>query len=272
MRFIFAAASSIIAAIAVLGSAHATDIRAAPSELTWGSRDISWQDNSNNETGFRLEKNIRGEWLTVTTYPAGTNSAPHPGIGFDPGCRIPLRMFALNDDGDSEPSELAIYNPVPTPPPSGCPFAFSLVFTNDTAQSADLLTLPQPFGYQSLELTRNAPGCPTPSIDRLESPTRYQVEWPIVCVDSGESIDLLGKGTGPQVFLIGQWSVTVPLSPSLTPTASATPAATPATPVVTPATFPVAGGTSGATSNITLAVMSGALLLLVAAVSFKGIR
>ncbi len=265
----------------------------APSNLTWGSSAISWQDNSDNETGFRLEKLIRGEWLDVSTYPADTTSAPFPSTGYDPGCYIPLRLFAFNGAGDSAPSEEIDYAVPPTPPPSGCPFTDYLTFTNDSGLTANRLVLPQPFGYQTIELLENAPGCPEPIVQYISQPQAYfwEVLWPLPCVDPGESVMLLGTGTGPSVVLTDEWSLAeptptpppttptpTPTQPAPTPTltltgVSAQPTLTPSpSPVLTPASLPIAGSSPSDPRHAYPLLAFGVVLLLVAAASFKRIR
>jgi hypothetical protein len=263
MRITFTAAGPIIAAIAVFGSALATDVPAAPSQLTWGSTGISWKDNSDNEDGFRLEKLVWGEWLFVAEYPANTTSAQGVPLGHDPGCLLPLRLIAFNDTGDSQPSDAATYIPTPTPPPSGCPFTVTATYTNDTTSRSGKLILPEIRGWTSLFLSANAPGCAAPIIARVAS--QYELEWPSACVDPGESVAVTINGIGPSDAPIHKtW---------IQETATATPTSTAVTPIVTPASLPTTGRSQvGAATNLLLLALSASGLLSVATLAFKRIR
>jgi hypothetical protein len=272
--FLIAAFVGLTAAV----SGHrvaASEPPAAPSELTWTPTAVTWQDNSDDEDGFRLEKLIFGEWLFAAQYAADTTSGPHPSLTYDVGCVIPMRLIAFNDSGDSDPSGPIAYVPVPTAPPSGCPFTDTLTFTNDTGLTANKLVLADPLGYQTLTLSANAPGCPQPTVALSTSPYAFEVSWPVSCVDPGESVVLIGTGTGPSAYLHGEWSQETSATPSPTPSASPTPTPTPAasaSPTVTPASLPIAGGPPGSGQTAVLALATGAIFLLVAAIAFKRIR
>lgn len=210
---------------------------------------------------------------------------------------IPLRLFAFNDAGDSDPSAPVKYVPIPTPPPSGCPFTDYLTFTNDTILTANRLILPNPYGYQTMTMSENADGCPEPIVRLSGYQYFWEVLWQLPCVDPGESVDLVGTGTGPSVYLTGQWSLAEPTptpppttptptvtftptptltlspTPTLTQTRTETLAALPTkTPSVTPASLPVAGSSTDRGQNTALLLAAGAALLGVATLAFKRIR
>jgi hypothetical protein len=261
MRTIVTAGIFVAAAIAVIAPVFATEAPSAPSGLTWGSVGISWQDNSDNEDGFRLEKLVWGEWLFVAEYPANTTSAQGVPLGHPPGCLIPLRLIAFNDAGDSQPSDAAKYIPTPTPAPSGCPFTVTVTYTNDTPSRSGMLILPEIRGWTSLILSANAPGCAAPMIARVAS--RYELEWPSACVDPGESVAVTINGTGPS---------DAPIHKTWVPD-TATPTSTATTRIATPASLPTTGGSPvGAATNLLLLALGASGLLLVASLAFKRIR
>jgi len=82
-----------------------------------GSVNLTWQDNSNNETGFRIERRmVGGTYATVTTTAANAtsyNDTPGPG-------NWNYRVFAVNATGDSLPSnEITVNVPVIDPGTGG---------------------------------------------------------------------------------------------------------------------------------------------------------
>lgn len=262
----------LAALAATAGSASATDAPAAPSELTWTPTGITWQDNSDNEDGFRLEKLIFGEWLLATQYPVNATSGQAPSLGYDVGCVIPLRLIAFNSAADSEPSALVEYDPIPTPPPSGCPFTATPVYSNDSSSAANKLILPFPFGWQTVSVSVNPTGCDEPIVTR--PPNQYEITWPTNCVDPGESVQLTITGTGPifgfsqKTWLSNVGAATSTSSPSPPPSSARSSPA----PTITPASLPTAGGSPRQPSNAALALVSGAALLLVASLAYKRIR
>jgi parallel beta-helix repeat protein len=64
---------------------------------------VTWNDNSDNETGFRLERRIgAGSWSTVTTTAA--NATSYSNTGLTPATTYEYRVYALNAAGDSTAS------------------------------------------------------------------------------------------------------------------------------------------------------------------------
>lgn len=88
-------------------------VPAAPSALTAtavssSSIRLSWTDNSNNETGFRIER-CQGQgcnqFSQVAT--AGANVVTYNDIGLDNGSEYACRIRAYNGAGNSAPSNAA---------------------------------------------------------------------------------------------------------------------------------------------------------------------
>ena len=64
---------------------------------------VTWNDNSDNETGFRLERRIGvGSWSTVTTTAA--NATSYSNTGLTPSTTYEYRVFAVNGAGDATAS------------------------------------------------------------------------------------------------------------------------------------------------------------------------
>ncbi len=61
---------------------------------------LTWVDNSGNETGFRVERRIgSGAWSTVTTTAA--NATSYSNTGLTPNTTYEYRVYAVNGAGDS---------------------------------------------------------------------------------------------------------------------------------------------------------------------------
>ncbi|MEW6416696.1 MAG: fibronectin type III domain-containing protein [Nitrospirota bacterium] len=82
---------------------------------------LSWTDNSNNETGFKIERKegVSGIYSQIAT--VGTNITTYPDIGLTPGTIYYYRVRAYNEGGDSNYSNEANATTLPLPPtsPSG---------------------------------------------------------------------------------------------------------------------------------------------------------
>lgn len=80
----------------------------APSGLTATAAsstqiNLAWTDNSDDETGFRLERRIgSGSWSTVTTTAA--NATSYSNTGLTPSTTYEYRVYAVNVAGDSTAS------------------------------------------------------------------------------------------------------------------------------------------------------------------------
>ena len=67
---------------------------------------VTWSDNSDNETGFRLERRIGvGSWGAVTTTAA--NATSYNDTGLTPATTYEYRVYAVNIAGDSTASNTA---------------------------------------------------------------------------------------------------------------------------------------------------------------------
>jgi len=85
------------------------------------SASIVWTDTSAEETGFRLERaEDQGAFQPLTSLPPNSNSYVDNSVM--PGKNYRYRIFALNQSGDSPPSnEAAVSVPQPPPPPPEAP-------------------------------------------------------------------------------------------------------------------------------------------------------
>lgn len=76
----------------------------APSALTAtasapGKIDLSWTDNSSNESGFKIERNAGSGFTQIGT--AGGNVTTHSDQGLSPNATFAYRVRSSNSDGDS---------------------------------------------------------------------------------------------------------------------------------------------------------------------------
>lgn len=85
------------------------------------SASIVWTDTSAEETGFRLERaDESGMFLALTSLPPNSNSYVDNSVL--PGKPYRYRLFALNQSGDSSPSEeVSVTVPQAPPPPPESP-------------------------------------------------------------------------------------------------------------------------------------------------------
>jgi len=86
-------------------------VPAAPTNLVvtpgGGGNILVWQDNSNNETGFRIEVSTNGgaSWSTLDTVPQNTTFYEHSPLAVETAYLY--RVFAFNGAGSSSPSNTA---------------------------------------------------------------------------------------------------------------------------------------------------------------------
>jgi len=128
---------SQVLTVATTVPAHPSALLAAKSAPT--RVDLSWTDNSTNETGFRVERSPAGAgtWAKVgTTVPNQNNFADYTVVG---GTAYDYRVFAYNQAGDSTASNTITITPTAVTPASGvtlvaspaasAPFGTAVTFT-----------------------------------------------------------------------------------------------------------------------------------------------
>ncbi|MFN6203082.1 MAG: fibronectin type III domain-containing protein, partial [Acidobacteriota bacterium] len=81
----------------------------------------NWSDNSNNETGFRIERRLStGDFTVVTTSPSttptNTGARSYTDTGLVKNTQYFYRIFAINSVGDSLVSNVASGTTPDTPP------------------------------------------------------------------------------------------------------------------------------------------------------------
>jgi hypothetical protein len=97
---------------------------AAPSNLSTSARspttiDLSWRDNSNDEDGFEIERQLQGrDWQKITT--VGRNITNHTDAGLSPNTAYCYRVRAYNAAGPSDYSNTSCAT---TPPLNRAPIA-----------------------------------------------------------------------------------------------------------------------------------------------------
>ncbi len=79
--------------------------------------DLNWQDHSDNELGFRIERSPDAQnWAEIAT--VGPNVSTFADINVAPDTLYFYRVFAFNNFGNSDPSNVAdATTPAPPPPP-----------------------------------------------------------------------------------------------------------------------------------------------------------
>lgn len=100
------------------------DPPAAPSALTatapaWNQVSLSWTDNSNNETGFKIERSVSGgSYVQIAT--VGANVTTYSDVTVTGATTYAYRVKAYNDGGDSAYSNIATVT-TPNPPAPAAP-------------------------------------------------------------------------------------------------------------------------------------------------------
>jgi FtsP/CotA-like multicopper oxidase with cupredoxin domain len=118
--------------------------------------DFAWTDNSNNETGFRIERVIgAGAFATVGT--VGANVTGYSDTTVQIGVTYSYRVFAFNIVGDSLPSNTATVttSPLPAAPTN-------LTFVTSTPQSVTVSWTDNSFSEQGFQVQRSAAGANGP--------------------------------------------------------------------------------------------------------------
>ncbi|HXG93439.1 MAG TPA: choice-of-anchor D domain-containing protein [Blastocatellia bacterium] len=93
----------------------------APSDLTATAVssteiDLAWHDNSSNELGFRIERSLDGQNFTQIAE-LGPNTTGFNDTGLTPATTYFYRVFAFNNFGQSDPSNIAADTTQAPPPP-----------------------------------------------------------------------------------------------------------------------------------------------------------
>jgi hypothetical protein len=82
--------------------------------------DVSWNDASNDESGFHLERSADGSnWAQIASLP--TNTTTHQDDGLDPSTSYHYRVSAFNSAGSSAPSNVGSASTLPPPPAPSTP-------------------------------------------------------------------------------------------------------------------------------------------------------
>src|SRR5207237_3246233 len=68
---------------------------------------LSWTDNSNNETGFKIERSTNAGVTFTQIATVGANVTTYPNIGLTPLTAYSYRVRASNSAGDSDYSNTA---------------------------------------------------------------------------------------------------------------------------------------------------------------------
>ena len=74
-------------------------------ETVTGNISLEWNDNSNNETGFRVEYRVNGGPWTILGS-VGSNVTTYGPFSFDPPDIYSFRVYAYNSSGNSAPTNV----------------------------------------------------------------------------------------------------------------------------------------------------------------------
>jgi hypothetical protein len=193
---------------------------------------LSWTDNSNNETGFKVERSRNG-WAFTQIAMRGTNVTTYANIGLAASTTYHYRVRAYNGGGNSDYSNVAsattLPNPTPTPTPTPTPALSGLTYNGGTpfVNGTNLIqgtiytvTADANMYTQSVVFNRNGVNVKTDSripFDFTWSPGRIGTHTFVATPWSSTG----GTGTtGPSITV--NFSV-VAASPTPTPTPTATP-------------------------------------------------
>jgi hypothetical protein len=100
------------------GTAPASPASLAASSISASQVNLSWQDKSDNESGYRIERKtgVNGAWAQIAAIPA--NSVSYSNTGLGAGTTYYYRVFAYNDAGSSAPSNEAYVSTAAASPTS----------------------------------------------------------------------------------------------------------------------------------------------------------
>ncbi len=105
----------------VSATPHVMQAPAAPGNLVatavaFDEIALTWSDNADNETGFRIERKTVGDFAAIAT--AGENIEAYNDTGLNGDTTYTYRIIAYNNDGDSPAGDQATAATPPTPVPA----------------------------------------------------------------------------------------------------------------------------------------------------------
>jgi hypothetical protein len=108
----------------------------APAALTaqaisYEQINLTWSDQSNDETGFKVERNTGGGWAEIAT--AGSNATGYSDTGLTPSTAYNYRVRAFNLGGSSSYSNTTSATTQSPPPPPAAPSNLTANVLSDTA-------------------------------------------------------------------------------------------------------------------------------------------
>ena len=161
------------------------------SKITSTSVQLDWTDNSNNETGFRVQRSSDGvTFTTLTTVQANTRT--YTDRTLSPGTTYYYRIRATDSAGDSVPSNVVTVPTLPAAPPAPSTLTLAVV---STARDRSHLAGQQQRGgvLQDPALDRrrvhdgdyHPGGAEHHHLRRHVAPARYQYYYRIVATNTG---------------------------------------------------------------------------------------
>ena len=91
-----------------------TNLNATYSTMLNGWFNLTWTDNSNNETGFTVQSLSGTTWTTYSTVAANVTTYTRTGLSMPSG-PYTMRVIATGSAGNSSPSNQVTFS-IPTPP------------------------------------------------------------------------------------------------------------------------------------------------------------
>ncbi|MGH7451162.1 MAG: fibronectin type III domain-containing protein, partial [bacterium] len=91
---------------------------------------ITWTDNSNNETGFKIERKLSSAVTYTQIATVGANLTSYSNAGLKPNTAYSYRVFAYNAGGNSGYSNVANAKTLPSPPAAPSALAATVMSSN----------------------------------------------------------------------------------------------------------------------------------------------